>query len=204
MCYETAQHQAGLRTRLHPDPCFGGEKPPRSWVGAGCRQDPAAKQEANEVASSPTPPPPKPNQTQKKKNSSSLTSAPPSSTPGPDGNAQEHKPHSTSDPKGVWGRVLCRDVGHTKRGQPPRADPAGRCCPDRGGLAPCPRHYRHSSAIGRGSRAAWVRPRARFLGCRGLGGRLAGLGRVSACRKQAAGLGGGGGLAPRPGSPRDL
>lgn len=37
------QLNAGLRTRLHPDPCFGGEKPPRSWVGAGCRQEPRSK-----------------------------------------------------------------------------------------------------------------------------------------------------------------
>lgn len=148
---------------------------------------------------------------------------------------------------GTWGtRSRGSPHGQSRQGGAASTGPRWqRAVPCAGGLAPCPRHYRHSSAIGRGSRAAWVRPRARFWGAeaavqearqraegrvglkaaaaasplwicsvaseaapwKGRPAReakqeaLAGLGSVSACRKQAAGPGD---LAPWSGSPRDL
>lgn len=175
------QLNAGLRTRLHPDPCFGGEKPPRSWVGAGCRQEPRSKagSERGGLISNSSTSETKPNPKKKKQLQPDLCSSLPpaarralTATPRSQGRGT-HTPQHLGPQRGLGPRSVLGRGAH-EAGAAPTGRPSREVLPRQGGLAPCPRHYRHSSAIGRGSRAAWVRPRARFFGVQGAQGAACG------------------------------
>lgn len=111
-------------------------------------------------------------------------------------------PTAPRTPKG-FGATFCAGTWGTRSGGSPHGQTQqGGAARTGGGWHPAPGIIGIPQLSDAGPVLPGCGPERGFLGCRGLRGRLAGLGRVSACRKQAAGLGGG--LAPRPGSPRDL